>query len=135
MAKSYIRGSLVLDSEGVFGCSGLNQYTHYRCIDCNTIYPEIDGFIQCNNTYIELCPFCREDAKSWRNGAGYIEGDKSDSSLIVFDAVADILDNEYDDLDIDTIRILLPEYTGFVIQKAMDYIQSLGEFTILNPVE
>ena len=37
---------------------GNTQYRFFRCNDCQTLYPEIDGRIRCNQRAIEVCPFC-----------------------------------------------------------------------------
>lgn len=33
-------------------------YHYFRCILCQTDYPELDGGISCNGRVIERCPYC-----------------------------------------------------------------------------
>lgn len=49
---------------------GLLEYGWYRCTNCKTSYPVIDGAIRCNGHSIELCPWCRVDSKPWTKGRG-----------------------------------------------------------------
>jgi hypothetical protein len=53
--------------------SGLKGY--YMCVDCGTAYPansnlDLDRIAKCNGHIIDLCPWCRPDSQSWRNGRG-----------------------------------------------------------------
>lgn len=45
-------------------------YDIYKCNECGTEYPVLDGKIMCNGDEIDLCPWCREDSKPWCNGRG-----------------------------------------------------------------
>ena len=43
---------------------------HYKCIDCETIFPVIGLSIKCNGHNISKCPWCRADTEIWQNGRG-----------------------------------------------------------------
>ena len=47
-----------------------DRRSHYRCIDCQTEYPVMRGFISCNGCNIGLCPWCRPDSEPWKHGRG-----------------------------------------------------------------
>ena len=41
------------------------------CLDCRTqFHVDIQLKPVCNGAQIELCPWCREDSKPWKNGRG-----------------------------------------------------------------
>lgn len=44
--------------------------TYFRCVDCQTEYPVLRGFISCNGHKIGRCPWCRPDSEQWKNGRG-----------------------------------------------------------------
>jgi hypothetical protein len=48
----------------------LGPWDYYKCANCSTSFPEIDGEIRCNGHAIELCPWCRADSAPWRKGRG-----------------------------------------------------------------
>lgn len=48
----------------------IHGYEFFKCKDCKTIYPKINGVIMCNGHYIVKCPWCREDSEPWKNGRG-----------------------------------------------------------------
>lgn len=45
-------------------------YDYFRCVDCGTEFPEIDGSASCNGHKISRCPWCRPDSKPWTAGRG-----------------------------------------------------------------
>ena len=49
---------------------GLKTLYFVQCIDCDTIYPEINGTVKCNGHIINKCPWCRSDTKPCENGRG-----------------------------------------------------------------
>lgn len=60
-------GRLVAEGQGRTGAIVL-QY--YKCVDCQTSFPEIDGEIRCNRAPIVVCPYCEPDSKPFKNGRG-----------------------------------------------------------------
>ena len=40
------------------------------CIECQTIYPVLNGRVMCNGHKITKCPWCRPDSKAWKYGRG-----------------------------------------------------------------
>ena len=48
----------------------LDSYDYWRCSDCGTFYPKIDGTVKCNGQPIGACPWCRQNSAPWTNGRG-----------------------------------------------------------------
>lgn len=65
------KGSLVYDGHGyIITGSRFSWSSFFKCSDCVTTFPEIDGEIRCNGQHISLCPWCREDSQPWKGGRG-----------------------------------------------------------------
>jgi DNA-directed RNA polymerase subunit RPC12/RpoP len=60
-------GKLIAEGQGRTGNLVL-QY--YKCVDCGTSFPEIDGEIRCNRAPIVVCPYCEPNSKPFKNGRG-----------------------------------------------------------------
>jgi hypothetical protein len=46
---------------------GLDRYEYFRCDDCATDYPVIDGAPRCNGQALDRCPYCRDDNDAQRD--------------------------------------------------------------------
>jgi len=51
-------------------CLPAEEYLLWRCSECKTEFPEIDGKIMCNGHHIQDCPWCRKDSEPFKNGRG-----------------------------------------------------------------
>lgn len=60
-------GTLVYDG---YHPLGLDSHHFSKCVDCDGIYPHLDGVIKCNGATITLCPYCRPDSEPFKNGRG-----------------------------------------------------------------
>ena len=49
---------------------GIETYNWWKCVDCQTLYPEIHGRPSCNHVGLTKCPWCCPDSKPWTNGRG-----------------------------------------------------------------
>jgi rubrerythrin len=59
-------GALQFIGRKSLGLYAENDY--FRCSDCGTDYPRIDGVIRCNGFTISSCPWCGTDKRSNRAG-------------------------------------------------------------------
>lgn len=49
---------------------GFLTYPYFRCVDCASEYPQINGAPKANGHWISKCPWCRGDSRAWSNGRG-----------------------------------------------------------------
>jgi hypothetical protein len=49
---------------------GVHEYYYSHCVDCYTMFPHINQNPSCNGQVIHLCPWCRPDSESHKNGRG-----------------------------------------------------------------
>jgi len=62
-------GKLVSIGRHNLGAS--QRYEYFRCVDCGTDYPAVNGFApSCNHHEISRCPYCSPTSKPWTNGRG-----------------------------------------------------------------
>ena len=58
MAGQTSKGALVSIGWHRLGMHDWDEY--FKCLDCNTVYPVIDGYPSCNGEKLSKCPYCKE---------------------------------------------------------------------------